>query len=338
MVTGGKLVSDASVSVQKEQRFSMMAFIMRWLMPICLVLMALGFAAVEPRILSEANLLNVATQASYLVVFAAAQMVVILTRGFDLSLGMCVSSVSVLVALIMTGIVEANPESMALAIFLSVCAGIVFGVLVGAFNGFCVSVLHVNPFIATLGTLNICYGIASTISGGRPVFGVPREFSNLVYSGEVFGISAPIIIAAAILIIIHLILTRTVFGRGFYILGSNPKAAKVAGLPSRLYLTYAYIICSVLAAVGAMLLTARTGSGEPNLGGNITLESIAAAVIGGVSLRGGVGGIPAVLLGAVFVTVLSNGMNLTRIDGNVQMIVLGCVVIAAVFVDRIRTK
>ncbi|PHQ70811.1 MAG: ABC transporter permease [Sneathiella sp.] len=316
----------------------MMVFIMRWLMPICLVLMALGFAAVEPRVLSEANLVNVATQASYLVVFAAAQMVVILTRGFDLSLGMCVSSVSVLVALVMTGIVESNPQSMTLAIFLSVSAGIVFGILVGAFNGFCVSVLRVNPFIATLGTLNICYGIASTISGGRPVFGVPREFSNLVYSGEVLGIPAPIIIASALLVIIHLILTRTVIGRGFYILGSNPRAAKVAGLPSRLYLTYAYIICSVLAAVGAMLLTARTGSGEPNLGGNITLESIAAAVIGGVSLRGGIGGIPAVLLGAVFVTVLSNGMNLTRIDGNIQMIVLGCVVIAAVFVDRIRTK
>lgn len=331
-------MSDASVSVQKGQYARMMVFIMRWLMPICLVLMALGFAAVEPRVLSEANLVNVATQASYLVVFAAAQMVVILTRGFDLSLGMCVSSVSVLVALVMTGIVESNPQSMTLAIFLSVSAGIVFGILVGAFNGFCVSVLRVNPFIATLGTLNICYGIASTISGGRPVFGVPREFSNLVYSGEVLGIPAPIIIASALLVIIHLILTRTVIGRGFYILGSNPRAAKVAGLPSRLYLTYAYIICSVLAAVGAMLLTARTGSGEPNLGGNITLESIAAAVIGGVSLRGGIGGIPAVLLGAVFVTVLSNGMNLTRIDGNIQMIVLGCVVIAAVFVDRIRTK
>ncbi|MCC3305145.1 ABC transporter permease [Sneathiella sp. HT1-7] len=331
-------MSDASVSAQKGQLSRIMPLIMRWLMPICLVLMGLGFAAVEPRILSEANLLNITTQASYLVIFAAAQMVVILTRGFDLSLGMCVSSVSVLVALVMTGIVKSDPESLTLAIVLSVSAGIAFGVLVGAFNGFCVSVLRVNPFIVTLGSLNICYGIASTISGGRPVFGVPREFSNMVYSGEFLGIPAPIIIAAVLLVIIHLILTRTVFGRGFYILGSNPRAAKVAGMPSRLYLTYAYIICSVLAAIGAILLTARTGSGEPNLGGSIALESIAAAVIGGVSLRGGVGGIPAVLLGAVFVTVLSNGMNLTRIDGNVQMIVLGCVVIAAVFVDRIRTK
>ena len=331
-------MSDAAVTVGDEQRPNLKSYIMRGLMPICLVLMAVGFAVVEPRILSGANLLNIATQVSYLVIFATAQMVVILTRGFDLSLGMCVSSVSVLTALIMTGMVKTDPESLNLAIFLATLAGIGFGISVGAFNGFCISVLRVNPFIATLGSLNICYGIASTISGGRPVFGVPREFSVLVYSGDIFGVPIPIILAGLVLYVVHLILTRTVIGRSFYILGSNPRAALVAGLPSRRYLTYAYIICSVLAAIGAILLTARTGSGEPNLGGNITLESIGAAVIGGVSLRGGIGGVPSALLGAVFVTVLSNGMNLTRIDGNIQMIVLGCVIIAAVFVDRIRTR
>ena len=92
----------------------------------------------------------------------------------------------------------------------------------------------------------------------------------------------------------------------------------------------------MIAALGALMLTGRTGSGEPNLGGNLTLESIAAAVIGGVSLRGGTGGVSSVVIGALFVTVLSNGMNLTRIDGNVQMIVLGCVIILAVFLDRFR--
>lgn len=331
-------MSDAAVSATKEQRAGMKTLVMRGLMPICLVLMALGFAAVEPRILSPGNLLNISTQVSYLVIFATAQMVVILTRGFDLSLGMCVSSVSVLTALVMTGMVEANPESLPLAILLATLAGIGFSIVVGAFNGICISVLNVNPFIATLGSLNICYGIASTISDGRPVFGVPREFSNLVYSGHVLGVPVPIVIAGIVLLVIHLILSRTVIGRSFYILGSNPRAAMVAGLPSRRYLTYAYVICSVLAAIGAMMLTARTGSGEPNLGGNLTLESIAAAVIGGVSLRGGIGGVPAALLGALFVTVLSNGMNLTRIDGYIQMIVLGSVIIIAVFVDRIRSR
>ena len=291
----------------------------------------------EPRILSPANLLNILSQTSYLVIFALAQTVVILTRGFDLSLGMCVSSVSVLTALIMTGMVENNPDSLYLGIAFAVVAGLGFGVAVGIFNGFCIAVLRVNPFIATLGSLNICYGIATTISGGRPVFGVPRAFSDLIYSGEVLGIPIPIVLAAIIILVMHLLFTRSVVGRGFFLLGSNPRASMVAGLPSKRYIIYAYIICSVLAAIGAMMLTARTGSGEPNLGGNLTLESIAAAVIGGVSLRGGIGGAPAALLGAIFVTTLSNGMNLTRVDGYIQMIVLGCVIIAAIFVDRIRT-
>jgi len=319
------------------QRANVGRLLIRALMPIVLVVMALGFAAVEPRILSAANLVNILSQTSYLVIFATAQTVVILTRGFDLSLGMCVSSVSVLTALIMTGMVESDPESLNLGIFLAVLAGLAFGAAVGAFNGFCIAVLRVNPFIATLGTLNICYGIATTISGGRPVFGVPREFSDLIYSGQVFGIPIPIVLAGAVIVLMHLLFTRTVIGRGFFLLGSNPRASLVAGLPSKRYLIYAYVICSVLAAIGAMMLTARTGSGEPNLGGNLTLESIAAAVIGGVSLRGGIGGAPAALLGALFVTTLSNGMNLTRVDGYVQMIVLGCVIIAAIFVDRIRT-
>lgn len=319
-----------------EERPSLRQYVIRALMPIVLVAMALGFAAVEPRILSPGNLVNILSQSSYLAIFATAQMVVILTRGFDLSLGMCVSGVSVLTALIMTSTLGKDPATLSLAMGLAVLAGLGFGAAVGLVNGFSIAVLRVNPFIATLGTLNICFGIASTISDGRPVFGVPREFSTLVYSGELAGIPIPIVLSAIILVIIHLVLHRTVVGRSFFILGSNPRAAMIAGLPSRRYLIYAYIICGVLAAIGAMLLTARTGSGEPNLGGNLTLESIAAAVIGGVSLRGGIGGVPAALLGTIFVTVLSNGMNLTRVDGYIQMIVLGCVIIAAIFVDRIR--
>ena len=322
----------------RAARPALRAILVRVLMPVVLVAMVIGFALAEPLVLSRANLLNILSQASYLAIFATAQMVVILTRGFDLSLGMCVSSVSVLTALVMTSGFATAAGMVYPGIALAMLAGIGFGALVGLFNGVCVAVLRVNPFIATLGSLNICYGIASTISGGRPVFNVPREFSDLVYSGALLGIPAPIWIAAAVLVAIYALLTRTILGRSFFLIGSNPRAAYVAGLPSRRYLTSAYIVCGVLAALGAMLLTARTGSGEPNLGGNLTLESIAAAVIGGVSLRGGVGGVPAALLGAVFVTILSNGMNLTEVDGYVQMIVLGCVIIAAVFVDRVRSS
>lgn len=312
-------------------------FMARYGLIIALVVMEAGFAIVEPLVLSPGNLLNIVQQTSYIAVFATAQMVVILTRGFDLSLGTCVSTVSVASALVMTGMVAGNPANLPLALVMGVMTALGIGIAVGLFNGICVSVLRVNAFVTTLGSFNICFGIATTISDGRPVFDVPKEFSALMYSGTILGVPAPVIIAIVVLIGIHLMLNWTVFGRSLCLIGGNPRAAALAGLPSRRYLTMAYVVCSVLAAIGALMLTARTGSGEPNLGGNVTLQSIAAAVIGGVSLRGGVGSAYAAALGALFVTALSNGMGLARIDGYIQQIILGCVIIAAIFVDRLRS-
>lgn len=313
------------------------AFMARHGLIIALVVMEIGFAIVEPLVLSPGNLLNIIQQTSYIAVFAAAQMVVIVTRGFDLSLGTTVSAVSVASALVMTGMVAHGSTDLSLVILMGTLTALGLGLAVGLFNGICVSVLNVNAFVTTLGSLNICFGIATTISDGRPVFDVPKEFSTLLYSGTILGVPAPVVIAIVVLIAIHLMLNWTVFGRSLYLIGGNPRAAALAGLPSKRYLTTAYVVCSLLAAIGALMLTARTGSGEPNLGGNVTLQSIAAAVIGGVSLRGGVGGTYAAVLGALFVTALSNCMGLARIDGYIQQIILGCVIIAAIFVDRLRT-
>lgn len=312
------------------------ATLIQAILPVALVVMVLAFSFVEPRVLSTGNLINIAIQSSYLVIFATAQMVVILTRGFDLSLGTAVSAVSVTSALVMTGMVGPEGQGLAQALILGILMGLAIGVGTGLFNGFAVAWLRVNPFVATLGSLNICLGIATMASDGRPVFNVPNEFSRLVYSGTVLNIPVPIVLAGVVLLVTWFILNYTVFGRALYILGGNPRAATVAGIPSRRYLLLAYVMCSVIAAIGALMLTGRTGSGEPNLGGNLTLESIAAAVIGGVSLRGGLGGVQSCILGALFITALSNGMNLMRVDGYIQMIVLGCVVILAIFLDRLR--
>lgn len=325
-------------SVRGDQGGGVLNFMARYALIIALVVMEIGFAIVEPLVLSPGNLLNILQQTTYIAIFAAAQMVVILTRGFDLSLGTTVSAVSVASALVMTGIVAQNPADLGYAIVMALLTGLGLGIAVGLFNGICVSYLRVNPFVTTLGSLSICQGIATTISDGRPVFDVPERFSQLFYSGTILGVPAPIIIAAIVLILIYLMLNWTVFGRSLYLIGGNPRATMLAGLPGKRYLMFAYVVCSVLAAIGALMLTARTGSGEPNLGGNVTLQSIAAAVIGGVSLRGGVGGTVAAVLGALFITALSNCMGLARIDGYIQQIVLGCVIIAAIFVDRLRAS
>ena len=263
-------------------------------------------------------------------------MVVILTRGFDLSLGAAVSAVSVASALAMTGLAKAgSPDAVVVAAGLA--AGLGFGALVGLFNGAFVSWLAINPFIVTLGSLNICLGLSTTISGGRPVFNVPDVFSRLFYNGVLIpGVSIPITIAIVIAVALYFLLNHTTFGRSLYMIGNNPRAARLAGLPSRRFLLMAYLVCSLLAAFGGLMLTARTGSGEPNLGGSLMLESIAAAVIGGVSLQGGVGGVGAVVLGALFVTMLSNSMDLLEVGGYIQQILLGCVIILATFLDRLR--
>jgi ribose transport system permease protein len=307
-----------------------------FVLPLLMVAMELAVFSVQPRVLSERNLVNILNQSSYLLIFAAAQMMVILTRGFDLSLGASVSAISVASAMAMTALAAANAPDW-LIIVAGLGVGLGFGLLVGLFNGLLVSGLGINPFVVTLGSLNICLGIATTISGGRPIFNVPDPFCHLLYDGRFIpGIPVPLTLAVLVSLLLYLVLNHTVFGRSLYLIGDNPRAAQLAGLPSRRYLTLAYVSCALLAAFGGLVLTARTGSGEPNLGGSLMLESIAAAVIGGISLMGGVGGIVQAVLGAVFVTMLSNAMDLLEVGGYVQQILLGCVIILAIFLDRLR--
>lgn len=327
-------VSISQVHAAGESR--LLGWLLMRSLPLLMIAMELTVYAFEPRVLSFRNIVNVLNQSSYLVLFASAQMMVVLTRGFDLSLGTTVSVVSVASALAMTGSAAAGAPD-----FIVVAAGLIVGLgsgaLVGLFNGLFVSWLEINPFVVTLGSFNICLGLASTISGGRPVFNVPDVFSLLFYNGVLIPqVSLPLMIAILVCLGLYFLLNHTVFGRSLYLIGNNPRAAYLAGLPSKRYLGLAYLACSLLASFGALMLTARTGSGEPNLGSSLMLESIAAAVIGGVSLQGGVGGVGAVIMGTLFVTMLSNSMDLLEVGGYVQQILLGCVIIVAIFLDRLH--
>lgn len=304
-------------------------------LPIVLAVLLLIFTALEPTMLSVGNLRNMLVQASYLVIFACAQMVVILVRGFDLSLGTSVSTISVASGMVMVHLTQGG-ASADTAVALGILAGIAIGGVIGAANGAVVSYLRVNPFVATFGMLNICLGLSSSLSGGFQIFDLPAPLNAILYRSAPLGIPMPVVASGVVLAFCHILLVHTRFGRSLFILGSNPRAAAVAGHNSRALLAGAYILCSVLVAVGALLLTARTGSGEPNLGGSLMLESIAAAVIGGISLRGGQANVSAPLMGALIITALSAGMNLARIDGYLQQVLLGLVIVATVFLDQGR--
>lgn len=322
-------MSDLTLSPASGRRLR--ALIFELAMMAAIALMITVFALAEPMFLSEGNIANVLTQASYLVLLASAQAVVILVRGFDLSLGGQISLISLVTGLGMTA-------TGILPVPVGIVAGLLAGAAVGLVNGFCVSRLSISPFIVTLAMMNILLALSSTITGGFPVTDLPHGFSVALSSSAPLGLPMPVILTVLIVTGLQLMLRHTVFGRSLFLVGANPQAAHVAGIDSRAVLLRAYVLCSLLIAVGAVLMTARTGSGEPNLGGALTLQTIAAAVIGGMSLRGGEGSMFAPVLGGLFVTILSNGMNLTRIDGYLQDVTLGVLIIAILYFDRLRHR
>ena len=326
--------------VARSRALALSFFARYGFLPVILVVLYVLFGLVEPAFFSPANALNIVAQSSYLIVLATAQMFVLLTRGFDLSLGVVVSAASVSSALTMVAIAPAGDGPVALALIAGILVAVLLGAVAGTINGVCVAYLDVNPFVATLGMQGIAFGIATTISGGFPVFDLPDALIDGLGQGATwFGfLPPPVAVCLVILGLSYFVLNRTVFGRSLYLLGANPRAAEVGGLPWRRNVMLAYVICSSIAAVGAILITARSGTGEPSTGGGLVLVSIAAAVIGGVSLRGGEGRVVHVVFGGLLVTILSVGMNLARIDSFLQEVLLGTVVVAAVFLDRLRLR
>ncbi len=299
------------------------------ILPILMILLVIVFGLLQPRFLAGQNLYTVGIQSVYLVIVAVAQMVVLLTGGFDLSVGSSIALTS-----IVTASVVASSSGDAGGITAASLAGIGTGTLIGAVNGTVIALFSVSPFIVTLAMLSIASGAALILSGGVPVFNLPSGFAGTLAKGTVAGVPVPWIITALIILLVYVLLSWTRFGRYLYAVGGNPDAAHLSGVPVRRCLFLAYTLAGVLTGMAGVLLTARVGSGEPNLGATVPLESIAAAVLGGVSLRGGEGTLLGAVLGAVFLVFLRNGMDLVRISSYVQMVVTGVLLIVAIVADR----
>jgi len=296
-------------------------------LPAAALLTVAVLALFQPRFLTAENLINVLRQSAFLAIFALAQMIPVLTRGLDLSQGGIVGASSVVFALAASG--------------LGIPAGGFFGLLVGAtsglLNGYMVAILRVSPFVATLGVGSILQGLALIVSNGQPIFDVPSGFAALAW-GQVAGVPLPAGVAIAVLVLVHIVLTRTVPGRFVYAVGSNEAAAVLSGIPTRWVLLGAYTCSGILTALGALLLSARVNSGHPTVGADTALQAIAAVVIGGVSLFGGRGSAIGVMLGALFLGLLGNALNLLNVSSYVQQIVIGGAIIVAVALDRLRIR
>jgi ribose transport system permease protein len=308
------------------------------LLPVLLLAFCVAFGLIEPRFLRYANILNILRNASSLSLVAAGQMLVIVVGGFDISVSAVVALTSVATALSLSLMGTVLPDTAMLATILGCLLGLAPALIVGLANGLSVSVLKAPPFIVTIGTMSVALGIADYLSGGTPIYGLPDNFLQAIGTGRIAGIPNSIFIAAVTLAILGYVLSATRSGRYFYAVGGNERGARFSGVNVTLYTTIAYVLSGALAGLAGILLTARVGSGEATLGGSLMLESIAAAILAGVSLRGGSGSLPMVVLGAIFLSMISNGLNLIHVDSRYQVIIMGVIVIAAVAVEKLKEK
>ena len=307
-------------------------------LPFFLLAALVIFTVASSQFLTSQNIVNVARQSVYLVLVSLGQMIVLLTGGFDLAVGTTIALTSVFAAIIMISVMAVVPDSIGLIIAAGCLGAMVVALLVGLVNGTGVAVFGVSPFIMTLGVQSVCAGIALFLTGGVPVTGFPHAFGDTFAFGRILGVPVTVAVAIVAIVVVAIFLYGTRFGRHLYAVGGNVKAAKLSGINTTATLLIAYAASALLASIDGLLLTARVESGEANLGGTIALQSIAACVIGGVSLRGGIGRVEGVVLGAFFIVLIQNGMDLMQIGSYMQMVLLGVLLILAVIVDQIRYR
>ena len=288
-----------------------------------LVLLVGLLSVLTPHFLSVSNLLNVMEQTSINAVIALGMTFVILSGGIDLSVGSLLA---------LSGVVLAWALQGGWPVPAAILAGLGVGGASGLVNGLLITKGRLPAFIATLGMMSIARGAALVFTSGRPISGFGAGFRQLS-TARILGVPAPIVITIAVYALGHFLLTRTRFGRYVYAIGGNEEATRLSGIDAGFHKTMVYELSGVASGLAAALLTARLNSAQPIAGINYELDAIAATVIGGTSLSGGVGTLHGTLIGALIMGVLRNGLNLLGTSSFFQQIVIGVVIITAVLVD-----
>jgi ribose transport system permease protein len=280
--------------------------------------------------LTGGNLSNLARQVAIFGIIAVGQLLVILTAGIDLSVGSVLG---------LSGAVTAQLLVAGLVAPVAILVGLAIGGALGLANGLLVTRFKLPPFIATLGMLGIARGVVLVITDAKTVQGngLPEAFQSIA-NGTVLGVPNLLIIAAGVTVAVWFLLTRTVFGRYIYAVGSNPESARLAGVPVAMVTVAVYAISGLLAALGGVLLTSRLGAGIPTAGTGFELNAIAACVIGGASLFGAKGSALGAAAGALIMGVLNNGGNLLAINAFYLQIAIGVLILVAVGFDQMNTR
>lgn len=282
----------------------------------------------SPVFLTVDNALSVGRQISTNCTIALGMALVIILGGIDLSVGAVVALCGTLcVGFINTG----------MPIPLAFISSIIVGVFSGFINGFTIAKTGIAPFIVTMCTMNVVRGVAYIYSGGLPIRCMDDSFA-VVGIGRLGQIPLPIIYLAIFIIIVSLLLSKSKFGTYVYALGGNKEAAKFSGIPTTKITIIVYTISGFMSAFAGVVLAARMYSGQPSVQQGGELDAIAACVLGGVSMTGGIGKIGGVVIGTLIIGVISNGLNLLNINSFWQLIVKGIIVLIAVYIDIIKRK
>lgn len=301
-----------------------------FLLNLTLLLLVAGLwvalAVATDSFLTANNISNLLRQSALLAILSIAQTLVIITRGIDLSVGALVGLSTVVVAMLLTSGVP-----IPAAVLLTVA----FGAAIGLYHGIVVRRLNIPPFIVTLASMSILTGVGLLITNGATISGLPKAFTG--FSRLSFlGIPSLFWIVIVIAIPVHIALRHTLWGRHLYAAGSSPEAARLSGVNVGVIIGSVYMLCGALAALVGLLTASRISIGLATTGSGWELQSIAAAVIGGASLFGAVGGVPGSLLGAIMLATIANGANLMNINPFWQQIITGGLIVAIVFFDQSR--
>lgn len=295
-----------------------------------LIIFSIIVSIFNPRFLSINNFLNVLRQTSINSVIAIGMTMVILTGGIDLSVG----SILALTGAFCAGMIKAGINPV-IAITISLAIGVLFGIL----NGALISYAKLQPFIVTLSTMTLLRGATLVYTVGKPI---PVNDGGAVFEniggGYFMNIPFPIYIMIILFILAGYLLKNLRFGRYIYAIGGNEEATKLSGIDTDKYKTMVYGICGFLSALAGIIVTSRLGSAQPTAGTGYELDAIAAVVLGGTSLSGGVGKITGTALGAIIIGVLGNALNLLDVSSYYQMMVKAIVILVAVLIDKKSNK
>lgn len=300
------------------------AILSRYGLILIFLVLIIIIASISPVFFSARNILSVLRQISVVGILAVGVTFVIISGGIDLSIGATASFAGVVAATI------GRSDNLA---FVAVLAGIGVGAACGAVNGFLIAKARVAPFIITLGTMTMYRGISLLFTDGKPVAGLSENY-NVIGGGYVLGIPNPVLIFLLVILVGTVVLRNFKYGRHVVAVGGNELAAKISGVNTSGTVFGVYVIAGALAGLGGVVLTARLMAGPPTVGIGYELDAIAASVIGGTSLSGGIGTIPGAFLGALVVGVIKNGMDLLNVSGYYQQIVKGFIIILAVSIER----